>query len=284
MAIIQDDEEQDSKLICLETSIKEAVKKNYGAVAKGEANLFPSTSCCSAKKSCCVGSGSVDHAEYARQLGYTEEDIKLEVASGANLGLGCGNPIAIASLSPGEIVLDLGSGAGFDCFLASEKVLPTGKVIGIDMTEAMVQKARGLASSRGCTNIEFHLGEIEHLPLPDNSVDVVISNCVVNLSPNKLKVFQEAARVLKSGGRLAISDVIATRELPVNIKNDLSLYTGCMAGAITINKLEETMRSCGFGDVRIQVKEDSRSYIGQWAPGSNAEDYVATAYIFAYKA
>lgn len=276
------DEETPSEKSDLDAAkIKAAVRETYGKVVRGKGAGSFSTCCSSGQKSCCSGSSLARSSEYAKELGYTEEDTR-EV-SGANLGLGCGNPIAIASLRPGEVVLDLGSGAGFDCFLAAKKVGISGKVIGIDMTPDMVEKARAIALRRGHSNVEFRLAEIEHLPLPDNTVDVVISNCVVNLSPDKLQVFREAARVLKPGGRLAISDVIATRELPRHIKKDLALYTGCMAGATPVAKLTEIMRSCGFGEVRIQVKEESRSYIGHWAPGNHAEDYVASASIFAYK-
>jgi ubiquinone/menaquinone biosynthesis C-methylase UbiE len=199
------------------------------------------------------------------------------------MGLGCGNPQAIASLKPGEIVLDLGSGSGFDCFLAAKAVGETGKVIGVDMTPEMVSKARENAAKAGFKNIEFRLGEIEHLPVADNSVDVIISNCVINLSPEKHKVFDDAFRVLKAGGRLAVSDIVATAELPEEVKDDLALHAGCMAGASLISDVEAMLRKSGFLDIRIQPKDESREFIRTWAPGRHIEDYVVSATIEAMK-
>jgi ubiquinone/menaquinone biosynthesis C-methylase UbiE len=199
------------------------------------------------------------------------------------MGLGCGNPQAIASLKPREIVLDLGSGGGFDCFLAAEAVGETGKVIGVDMTPEMISKARENAAKAGFKNIEFRLGEIEHLPVADKSVDVIISNCVINLSPEKHKVFDDAFRVLKSGGRLAVSDIVATVELPEEVKDDLALYAGCMAGASLISDVEAMLRKSGFLDIRIQPKDESREFIRTWAPGRHIEDYVVSATIEAMK-
>ncbi|SPQ01983.1 Arsenite S-adenosylmethyltransferase (fragment) [Candidatus Sulfobium mesophilum] len=199
------------------------------------------------------------------------------------MGLGCGNPQAIASLKPGEIVLDLGSGGGFDCFLAARAVGETGKVIGVDMTPEMVSKARENAARAGFMNVEFRLGEIEHLPVADKSVDVIISNCVINLSPEKQKVFDDAFRVLKSGGRLAVSDIVATAELPEEVKNDLALHAGCMAGASLISDVEAMLRESGFRDIRIQPKDESREFIRTWAPGRNVEDYIVSATIVAMK-
>ncbi len=275
------------------SAIREVVRGTYGRYAQEsqDTGFFPS-SCCSSKKkptggSCCSSgscSGVVGNSkEYAAQLGYTPEDVELAAASGANLGLGCGNPTAIATLQAGEVVLDLGSGAGFDCFLAAKKVGPEGRVIGVDMTPEMIELARKNAAKHGYTNVTFELGQIEALPLPDNSVDVVISNCVINLSPDKQRVLAEAARVLKPGGRFVVSDVIATREIPEHIRKDLALYTGCMAGATPVTNLEKMMQDAGFGSIRIEPKADSRSYIGRWAPDSHVEDYVASAIIFAYK-
>ncbi len=199
------------------------------------------------------------------------------------MGLGCGNPQAIASLQRGETVLDLGSGGGFDCFLAARAVGETGKVIGVDMTPEMVSKARENAMKAGYKNVEFRLGEIEHLPVADKSIDVILSNCVINLSPEKHKVFDDAFRVLKSGGRLAVSDVVATAELPEEVKNDLALHAGCIAGASLISDVEAMLQNSGFRDIRIKPKDESREFIRTWAPGRNIEDYVVSATIEAKK-
>jgi SAM-dependent methyltransferase len=199
------------------------------------------------------------------------------------MGLGCGNPLAIASLKAGETVLDLGSGGGFDCFLAAEAVGEDGTVIGVDATPEMVSKARGLAAENGFENVEFRLGEIENLPVADNSVDVIISNCVINLSPEKARVFEEAFRVLKPGGRVAISDVVATAELPVEVRDDPSLYTGCIAGASLIDDLEAMLERAGFVNIQIEAKDESKAFIRAWAPGMNVEDFVVSAIIEAEK-
>jgi ubiquinone/menaquinone biosynthesis C-methylase UbiE len=198
---------------------------------------------------------------------------------GANLGLGCGNPQAIADLKPGETVLDLGSGGGFDCFLAARQVCETGQVIGVDMTPAMVSKARVNAEKGGFQNVEFRLGEIEHLPVADHSVDVILSNCVINLSPDKERVFADCFRVLKPGGRLAISDVVAFADLPAHVQEDMALLTGCMAGAALISELEEMLKEVGFQHVRIRPKEESKTFIRDWAPGLPVTDYVVAATI-----
>jgi ubiquinone/menaquinone biosynthesis C-methylase UbiE len=205
------------------------------------------------------------------------------VPAGANMGLGCGNPQAIAALKPGETVLDLGSGGGFDCFLAARQIGDHGRVIGVDMTPAMISKARANADQGGYHNVEFRLGEIENLPLADHSVDVIISNCVINLSPDKERVFKETFRVLKPGGRLAISDVVATTTLPETVRHDVTLYTGCMAGASLIDELETMLATAGFIDIRLKPKDESRSFIRDWAPGSRIEDYVVSATIEAVK-
>ena len=256
--------------------IRQAVRINYGKVAQtGNSGCCPTSSCCSPG-----GASSVDAV--SAQLGYSNEEVSA-VPAGANMGLGCGNPQAIASLKPREIVLDLGSGGGFDCFLAAEAVGETGKVIGVDMTPEMISKARENAAKAGFKNIEFRLGEIEHLPVADKSVDVIISNCVINLSPEKHKVFDDAFRVLKSGGRLAVSDIVATVELPEEVKDDLALYAGCMAGASLISDVEAMLRKSGFLDIRIQPKDESREFIRTWAPGRHIEDYVVSATIEAMK-
>jgi len=199
------------------------------------------------------------------------------------MGLGCGNPQAIAKLKEGEVVLDLGSGGGFDCFLAARKVGAKGHVIGIDMTPEMLSKARGNAVKGDYKNVEFRLGEIEHLPAADNSVNVIISNCVINLSPDKKQVFREAYRVLKSGGRLAISDVVAFKELPPKVKKDLEAYSGCVAGAAIVSDVKTMLAEAGFSKVKVEMDEASRKFIKDWFPGSGIEAYVISAKIEAVK-
>lgn len=239
--------------------------------------------CCGVESSCC---GVSDDAQINRlistRLGYTEQDL-ISVPEGADMGLGCGNPKAIAALKAGEVVVDLGSGGGFDAFLASPEVGDSGKVIGIDMTPEMLSKARNNAEKGQFTNVEFRLGEIEYLPVADNSVDVIISNCVINLSPNKPQVFKDAFRVLKTGGRLAISDIVASTELPEHIRNDMQLHSACVSGASLVSELEQMMQDAGFKDIRIQPKDESKHFIKDWAPGSNVEDYVLSATIEAVK-
>jgi ubiquinone/menaquinone biosynthesis C-methylase UbiE len=215
-------------------------------------------------------------------MGYSAEELAAAPA-GADLGLGCGNPQAIAELKPGEVVLDLGSGGGFDCFLAARQVGPGGRVIGVDMTPEMLERARRNAEAGGYGNVEFRLGEIEHLPLADASVDVVISNCVINLSTDKPAVFREAHRVLRAGGRLAVSDVVATAELPQEILRDPQLYAACAAGAATIPDLERIMAQAGFLDIDIAPKDESREFIQEWVPGRNLDDYILSANIRARK-
>jgi SAM-dependent methyltransferase len=215
-------------------------------------------------------------------MGYTTDALSAAPA-GANMGLGCGNPLAIASLKPGETVLDLGSGGGFDAFLAAGAVGDTGRVIGVDMTPEMVRKARSLAAENGYDNVEFHLGEIEEIPLEDNSVDVIISNCVINLSPEKERVFQEAFRVLKSGWRLVVSDVVATAELPAEVKDDLALHSQCIAGASSITAFEAMLEQAGFAAINIRLKEDSHVLIRDWAPDLHVEQFIASAIIEAVK-
>lgn len=254
--------------------IKEAVRSRYSAVAQGKASR------------CCGGGGACDDLELSAtdgaKLGYSQADLAA-LPEGANMGLGCGNPMAIASLKPGEAVLDLGSGGGIDCFLAARRVGPTGRVIGVDMTPEMVGKARRNARKAGLPQVEFRLGEIEHLPLADASVDIVISNCVVNLSPDKPQVLRDAFRVLKSGGRIAISDIVATAKLPDEVKTDMAVYTGCMAGASLIDDLQAILGAAGFVDVKIEPKDSSREFIKEWVPGRKFEDYVVSANITARK-
>jgi arsenite methyltransferase len=225
-----------------EKKIKKKVREGYAKIAKQE------TSCCGSIEVCCGSASSPE--EISKTIGYTDEQLQ-SVPEGANLGLGCGNPTAIASLKKGEIVLDLGSGAGFDCFLAANKVGPTGKVIGVDMTPEMLKKAKENAEKSGYTNVEFRRGEIENLPLDDSTVDVIISNCVINLSPDKKKVFQEAFRVLRPGGRLAVSDIVLLKELPDKIKNSVEAYVGCISGAIFKDKYLRLLKDAGFEQVTV---------------------------------
>lgn len=257
--------------------VKREVRSAYGNVA--EANNQNKS--CGNGRSCCGVSAKPDDA-YSQELGYSQEELK-SVPQGCNLGLGCGNPQAIASLKTGESVLDLGAGGGFDVFLAAKKVGPAGKVYGVDMTPEMVSKARNNASKNGYQNVEFLLGEIEHLPLPNDTVDVVISNCVVNLSTNKVNVFNEAYRVLKAGGRLAISDMVAYKPLPKEMIANAELYCNCISGAVTINELKDILSKAGFTDIVIEPDANSRMFIKDWVPGSDAENYVVSAKIKAVK-
>ncbi len=232
--------------------VKKLVRDAYAKVASQDKSsstpVGQGSSCCDTVSSCC---GSVDLAtDISKKIGYTDEEIKA-VPEGANLGLGCGNPVALASLKEAETVLDLGSGAGFDCFLAADKVGRNGKIIGIDMTPEMLQKARENAKKGNYENVEFKLGDIENLPVEDNSVDVIISNCVINLSPDKEKVFKEAFRILKPGGRLMISDIVLLKELPDFIKNSIEAYIGCVSGAVLKNKYIEAIKNAGFEEVTI---------------------------------
>ncbi len=230
--------------------IKKVVRKSYAKIAKQQ------SSCCAPGNSCC---GSTDLAQdISKRIGYSEEDIKA-VPEGANLGLGCGNPVALASLKEGETVLDLGSGAGFDCFLAADKVGKKGRVIGIDMTPEMVEKARENAGKGKYENVEFRLGEIEHLPVADSSADIIISNCVINLAPDKNNVFTEAFRALKPGGRLMVSDIVLLKELPDSIKNSIEAYVGCVSGAVMKDKYIGAIKEAGFKEVRI-IGETSFPY------------------------
>jgi len=225
-----------------EKNIKKAVRDGYAKVAAGG-------SCCSGPITNCCGQENLAK-EISSSIGYTQEDID-KVPEGSNLGLGCGNPIALASLKKGEVVLDLGSGAGFDCFLAADKVGPEGKVIGVDMTPEMLEKARENAQKDNFTNIEFRLGEIENLPVADGAVDIIISNCVINLSTDKSRVFSEAFRVLKPGGRIMVSDIVLTKELPDFIRDNVSAYVGCISGAIIKEDYLSAIEKAGFTDVEI---------------------------------
>lgn len=256
--------------------IRESIRKNYAEVAlKGSEG-----GCCGGGCSCSCE--PVNIGEASIKIGYTEDDLS-NVPTDANMGLGCGNPIAIAALMEGEAVLDLGSGGGFDCFLARSRVGATGYVIGVDMTPDMIKLARENAEKSGYANVEFRLGEIEHLPVADISVNVIISNCVINLSLDKEQVFKEAFRVLKQGGRLSISDVVATAELPEHIRQDLTMLTGCIAGAEYVENIRTMMHNAGFKNIRFTPKDNSREIINTWAPGKNIEDFVASYIIEAEK-
>ncbi|NOY66408.1 MAG: arsenite methyltransferase [Gammaproteobacteria bacterium] len=259
--------------------IRQNVRESYSEVAEAS----NSGDGCGVESSCCgVAEDPKINAVNSVRMGYSEEDVS-SVPEGADMGLGCGNPRAIASMKTGEVVLDLGSGGGFDAFLAVGEVGKAGRVIGVDMTPVMISKARSNAEKTGHKNVEFRLGEIEYLPVADGEVDVIISNCVINLSPEKHRVFKEAFRVLKSGGRLAISDVVASIELPDEIRNDLELYSGCMAGASTIDLLQQMISEAGFEEINIMPKDNSKEFIKDWAPGRGVEDYVMSAYIEAVK-
>ena len=256
--------------------IKQAVRERYGEIGAVGRTARP---CCA--PGCC----STDAASQApcpqpssQELGYSPGELSA-LPEGADLGLGCGNPQAIAALRPGETVLDLGSGGGIDCFLAAGQVGEAGKVIGVDMTPEMIDRARNGAAKANLRNVEFRLGEIEHLPVADGTVDVILSNCVINLSPDKPAVFREAFRVLKPGGRLAVSDIVATAPLPEDVRTNIELHLGCVAGAATIGELESMLRDAGFANVRIEPNEHSREIIREYAPGSGVENYVVSATI-----
>lgn len=255
--------------------IKEMVRARYGGIAAGAAS------------SCCASAAGGERAvpafdDKAREMGYSAEELAA-VPEGANLGLGCGNPQAIAAMKPGEVVIDLGSGAGFDCLLAARQVGATGHVIGVDMTHEMLKKARDNAARVDAANVEFRLGELEHLPVADNTADVILSNCVINLVPDKAQVFREAFRVLKPGGRLAISDVVNTTLLPADLAADRALVCGCVAGAAPALEIEAWLQAAGFRDVHVAVKPESRDLVASWAPGRGIENYVASAIIEARK-
>ncbi len=246
-----------------------SVREQYGKIAEHGGG-------CGCAPGCCGPS-----ADSSVRLGYPRE--QLEAVPGADMGLGCGNPHALAALGPGEIVLDLGCGGGLDCFVAARQVGPTGRVIGIDMTPEMVAKARENARNARIENVEFRVGEIEHLPVADGSVDVILSNCVINLSPDKSAVFHEAFRVLKSGGRLAVSDIVETAPMPAAMRSDAAALIGCVAGAADVDEVRALLGAAGFQDVRVDVNPRSRDFIRDWMPGSGAEKYVASADITARK-
>ena len=249
------------------------VRQRYASIATGQA-----AGCGQDAGSACCSSEPLSLHETARALGYTEDQLAA-LPAGAQLTLGCGNPLTAAMLAPGLTVLDLGSGAGFDSFLAADCVGPDGLVIGVDMTPEMIARARDAAAAAGRTNLEFRLGELAHLPVADRTVDVILSNCVINLTPDKPQVFREAFRVLKPGGRLAISDVVRIAEIPADLRTSDSSLCSCIGGAAATAEIEAALTAAGFEDLKIVVNEQSASFIKDWEPGSGAEAYVRAALI-----
>lgn len=290
--------------------VRAAVRESYGKIARDNgANTDPpqadcgcgcgpapvniesaqTASCCGpsdgmADAASCGGQSTASTERMSAIMGYSKEDVE-SVPEGANMALGCGNPVALASMKPGETVVDLGSGGGFDCFLASKEVGETGKVIGVDMTSDMISLARKNVVKMETNNVEFRLGEIENLPVADNTADIIMSNCVINLSPDKESVYREAYRVLKPGGRLSISDVLATAQLPEKIRNDLALVGACIGGAATTEDVTEMIEQAGFQEITITPKDNNRELLKEWDPArsENAVDYVTSAYIEAVK-
>jgi arsenite methyltransferase len=252
-------------------SMRDEVRAHYAAIRTAADDAACAPGCCGA------------NPDASLDLGYSQADLDA-LPEGANLGLGCGNPQALARLAPGERVLDLGSGGGIDCFLAARKVGPSGHVIGVDMTPEMLEGARAAKERMRAANVEFRLGEIEHLPVADGTIDVILSNCVVNLSPDKQQVFREAFRVLAPGGRLAIRDIVATAPMPKELAEDPRMLAGCVGNAAPVRQIEAMLREAGFGRVEVEVDESSRKAIASWFPGSGAEDHVASASITATKA
>jgi len=254
-------------------AIRDVVREKYGAIA------ITSGSCCGPEGGC----GSTAPDAVLDQIGYTAEQAAA-IPEGANLGLGCGNPLALAAVRPGDTVLDLGSGAGIDAFLAARETGPRGHVIGVDMTTAMLQKARSAAAKHGYDNVEFRLGEIEHLPVADSSVDVIISNCVVNLSPDKPQAFREAFRVLKPGGRMLLSDLVLLRPLPAAVRDSVAAYVGCVAGASSREDYLADIRAAGF--VNVEVLQQNAYTVGTESASAEFRDglsAVASAKIRAEK-
>lgn len=258
--------------------IRNYIRKSYSNVAKR--NSSEGSSCCGG--GCGCSCAPVDTKETSLRIGYSEDDLS-HIPSGANMGLGCGNPIAIASLKEGETVLDLGCGGGFDCFLARERVGESGLIIGVDMTPDMIELARKNARESEYSNMDFRLGEIEHLPVADGTVDVIISNCVINLSLDKEQVFKDAFRVLKPGGRISTSDVVATAPIPQEIKDDMGLVASCIGGAEYSEDLKVMLEDAGFEQIRMTPKDNSKEIIKSWVPDKNIEDFVASYMIEAVK-
>jgi arsenite methyltransferase len=269
-------DEDTMKTTIEEDKVRQQVRERYGVIARLEQRG------CGCGPSCGDSTEAKISSTDAEALGYSCSDVA-SVPEGSEMGLGCGNPTAIASIRPGETVLDLGSGGGFDCFLAAKQTGSTGKVIGVDMTPDMLSKARANAAKGAYDNVEFRLGEIENLPVADKTADLVISNCVINLSPNKGRVYTEIFRALKQGGRIAVSDIVALAPIPEDLKRDFMAYTGCVAGAASVFELESMLTSAGFTDIRLEIKQSSREFIDEWLPGKRAGDYVASANITATK-
>jgi arsenite methyltransferase len=260
-------------------TLKQTVRERYGQIAEEGGSCGCAPTCCTPVA---ATKERYDARSISRGLGYSAAETNA-APEGSNLGLGCGNPQTIAALKLGETVLDLGSGAGFDSFLAARAVGPTGNVIGVDMTPGMVSKARKNQANGGYANVEFRIGEIESLPVADATVDVIISNCVINLSPDKSRVIREAFRVLKPGGRIAVSDIVALAPIPDELRKDWELYPGCVTGASLADDLKAMLKEAGFTNIRIVRKGESREIINGWFPGRKAEDYVASASIEALK-
>ena len=254
--------------------VRNIVRNSYGKIARGNVK----------EDGCCGGSINLKNSsiEISRKIGYSDEEIST-APEGANMGLGCGNPQLIANLKEGETVIDLGSGGGFDCFLASKTVGPKGYIIGIDMTPEMVNKSRVMSKKNKYKNVDFRLGEIENLPVADNTADVIISNCVINLSPNKQRVYNEAYRVLKKGGRIAISDIVLIRELTEEMKKDEKLYCGWVTGASSVEELRSYLEKAGFSHISIETQEVSKAYAEKWAHNLNVGEYIMSSSIKAIK-
>ena len=273
-------------------AVRRMVREGYAKIAQDT-----SAGCCGPGVSCC-GSAPQDANKLARELGYSVEELK-SLPDGANMGLSCGNPAALAALKPGETVLDLGSGGGFDVFIAGRKVGATGRAIGVDMTPEMLGKARrnivGYRQETGLDNVEFRLGEIEHLPIADNSVDAIISNCVINLSPDKAQVWREMARVLKPGGRVAVSDMALMKPLPPEVLKIVEALVGCVAGAVLVSETGRMTREAGLKDIVLKVKSDYieamldfedplyKKVIALLPAGSKASDYITSLEVQALK-
>jgi len=254
--------------------IRESVRRKYIRAVEDGCGCQEGASCC--------GDSALTAETISQTIGYSPEELAA-VPEGSNLGLGCGNPQAIAELKPGEVVLDLGSGAGFDCFLAARAVGASGRVIGVDMTPEMIEKGRENVRKGDYDNVEFRLGEIEHLPVADATMNVIISNCVINLSVDKAAVYREANRVLKPGGRLAISDVVATADVPPEVRNDLGLWSACAAGALTMEELRSILKETGFEQVEIVPVEPSRDLIREWNPENRLDRFFVSSTIRAQK-
>lgn len=254
--------------------VRDVVRNSYKKIAIGNAK----------DNGCCNGGLNIKKSsiEISRKIGYSDEEISAAPEE-ANMGLGCGNPQLIADLKEGEVVIDLGSGGGFDCFLASKKVGTKGYVIGVDMTPEMINKSRVMSKKYRYKNVDFRLGEIENLPIADGIADVIISNCVINLSPNKQRVYNEAYRVLKNGGRIAISDIVLIRELTDEMKQDEKLYCGWVTGASSVEELELYLEKAGFSDIKIETQEVSKEYAEKWAHDLKVGEYIMSASVKAIK-